>query len=114
MTDNELADFKQQLLTLRDSLMLNQKLGQPATDTVQLDQTSVGRVSRIDAIQSQFMAVETTRLRQQHLRQIVTALALVESGDYGFCSGCDAVIDPKRLAIDPAATFCVPCASRSE
>ena len=42
-----------------------------------LDQSSVGRVSRIDAMKSQSMAIETTRLRQQHLRQIITALALI-------------------------------------
>ena len=114
MTDDELAHFKQQLLTQRDNLMASQQLGQAATDTVILDQSSVGRVSRVDAMQSQSMAIETTRLRQQQLRQIVTALALIESGDYGFCVGCDAEIDPKRLAIDPAVTYCVPCASRME
>ncbi len=114
MTDDELAHFKQQLLSQRDSLMASQELGQSATDTVILDQSSVGRVSRVDAMQSQSMAIETTRLRQQQLRQIVTALALIESGDYGFCAGCDNEIDPKRLAIDPSVTYCVPCASRVE
>ena len=114
MTDDELNRFKILLVEQRDDLMASQQLGQSATETVVLDQSSVGRVSRIDAMQSQSMAIETTRLRQQHLRQVITALALIESGDYGFCTECDNEIDTKRLEIDPAATQCVPCASRLE
>jgi DnaK suppressor protein len=114
MTDDELTLFKQQLLQQRDTLMASQQLGQSATETVELDQSSVGRVSRIDAMQSQSMAIETARLRQQQLRQIITALALIESGDYGFCVECDTEIDVNRLAIDSAATRCVACASRLE
>ena len=77
MTDDELNRFKILLVEQRDDLMASQQLGQSATETVVLDQSSVGRVSRIDAMQSQSMAIETTRLRQQHLRQIITALALI-------------------------------------
>ena len=114
MNDDELTRFKTLLLQQRDTLMASQQLGQSATETVALDQSSVGRVSRIDAMQSQSMAIETTRLRQQQLRQITTALAMIESGDYGFCTECDTEIDVKRLAIDPAAMQCVACASRLE
>ena len=114
MNDGELNRFKTLLLQQRDTLMASQQLGQSGTETVALDQSSVGRVSRIDAIQSQSMAIETTRLRQQQLRQITTALAMIESGDYGFCTECDTEIDVKRLAIDPAAMQCVACASRLE
>ena len=114
MNDAELNRFKTLLLQQRDTLMASQRLGQSATETLALDQSSVGRVSRIDAIQSQSMTIETTRLRQQQLRQITTAIAMIESGDYGFCTECHAEIDVKRLSIDPAAMQCVPCASRLE
>ena len=114
MNDGELNRFKTLLLQQRDTLMASQQLGQSATETLALDQSSVGRVSRIDAIQSQSMTIETTRLRQQQLRQITTAIAMIESGDYGFCTECHAEIDVKRLSIDPAAMQCVPCASRLE
>ncbi len=114
MTDNDIQRFKQLLEEQRDELMASQQMAQSATETVELDQASVGRVSRMDAMQSQSMAVETTRLRQQQLRKISSALALIESGDYGFCSVCDDEINPKRLEIDPASTMCVPCASKQE
>ena len=114
MNDAELNRFKTLLLQQRDTLMASQQLGQSATETLALDQSSVGRVSRIDAIQSQSMTIETTRLRQQQLRQITTAIAMIESGDYGFCTECHGEIDVKRLSIDRAAMQCVPCASRLE
>lgn len=114
MTNEELHALKQQLLDQQTGLMNSQSLGQAATDTVILDQSSVGRVSRIDAMQSQSMAIETARLRQQQLRQITLALARIASADYGYCDGCDIEIDLKRLAISPAANYCVSCASQRE
>jgi DnaK suppressor protein len=114
MNDTDLQKFKQLLEVQRDELMASQQMAQGATKTVELDQASVGRISRMDAMQSQSMAVETTRLRQQQLRKIASALALIESGDYGYCSLCDNEINLKRLEIDPASTMCVPCASRQE
>ncbi len=114
MDNTNLQKFKQLLEAQRDRLMNSQQMAHSSTETVELDQASVGRVSRMDAMQSQSMAVETTRLRQQQLRKISSALALIESGDYGFCSVCDDEINPKRLEIDPASTMCVPCASKQE
>ena len=114
MNNTDQLKFKQLLEAQRDELMASQQLAQSSTETVALDQASIGRVSRMDAMQSQSMAVETTRLRQQQLRKISTALALIESGDYGYCSVCDDEINPKRLKIDPASTMCVPCASKQE
>ncbi len=113
--DNETIEkFKHILIEQRDSLLSAQQLAQDSTGIVELDQSSVGRVSRVDALQSQSMALEGSRLRQQQLRKISTALALIDSGDYGYCESCDQAIDVRRLEIDPAATLCVPCASRRE
>lgn len=114
MNDTDLQKFKQLLEKQRDQLMSFQDLAQSSTQTVTLDQSSFGRVSRGDALQSQSMAIETTRLRQQQLRKISTALALIDSGDYGYCAVCDKDIDLRRLEIDPASTMCVPCASKQE
>lgn len=111
---SQLNHFKQQLLSQRDTLMASQKMAQSASEPVELDQSSVGRVSRVDAMQAQSMSIEATRLRQQQLRKITMALALMESGDYGYCQRCDEEIDPRRLAIDPAVTECVPCATQQE
>ena len=114
MNDAELDKFHQLLHTQCDELKASLQLAQQSTATVELDQASVGRVSRGDALQAQSMAVETSRLKQQQLRKISMALSLIESGDYGYCKICDQEIDHRRLEIDPASTMCVPCASQQE
>lgn len=77
---------------------------------VELDQSSVGRLSRMDAMQVQAMAQETERRRHFDLKRTQTALERLDAGDYGFCLGCDEEIPVKRLEFDPALTTCVDCA----
>ncbi len=83
-------------------------------DPVTLDQQSVGRLSRMDAMQGQAMAQEAERRRLRDSLRIVEALKRLDDGDYGNCIECDEKIAPKRLEIDPAAALCIKCASRSE
>lgn len=77
---------------------------------VELDQSSVGRLSRMDAMQVQAMAQETERRRHLDLQKAQTALERLDAGDYGFCLGCDEEIPVKRLEFDPAVATCVDCA----
>jgi len=79
-------------------------------DAVELDQTSVGRVSRIDAIQQQAMALATQRNRALDLTRIDAALVRLDDGTYGDCLSCGEPINPARLKFDPAVPICVGCA----
>ncbi len=78
---------------------------------VTLDQQSVGRLSRMDALQGQAMAKAEEERRQQRLRLIDAALQRIDEGDYGYCVWCGDDIPAKRLAFDPAAAQCVDCAN---
>ena len=80
---------------------------------VVLDQQTVGRLSRIDAIQVQQMAQATEARRKDRLRRIRGALKRIEDGVFGACLECGEDIAPKRLALDPAATHCIDCAGLS-
>jgi len=82
-----------------------------ARDTVALDQQSVGRVSRIDALQQQAMAEATERNRANELIRIEAAFLRLDNDEYGYCERCGDAIPDKRLAIDPGAQTCVKCAS---
>ncbi|MHA1152555.1 MAG: TraR/DksA family transcriptional regulator [Alphaproteobacteria bacterium] len=84
-----------------------------ARRTVELDQSRVGRLSRMDALQAQAMSVETDRRRKVELQQIEAALGRLEDGDYGTCVGCGEAIAPKRLALNPTAPVCFDCAQSS-
>ncbi|MBF0193495.1 MAG: TraR/DksA C4-type zinc finger protein [Magnetococcales bacterium] len=83
-------------------------------DPVELDQTKVGRLSRMDAIQMQSMAQETQRRRELELLRIKGALLRIENGDYGYCIKCDEPINEKRLNLEPAIPTCIGCARSSE
>ncbi|HCY56702.1 MAG TPA: molecular chaperone DnaK [Oceanicaulis sp.] len=76
---------------------------------VELDQQSIGRVSRIDSLQVQAMAQASERRRTARRRQLQDALSRLETGEFGWCDECGEAIAVKRLEIDPAVTRCVDC-----
>lgn len=88
-----------------------QSLTQAAEDasTVELDQTSVGRLSRMDAMQQQAMAKERQQRLRLRQRQLLAAQDRVSQGVYGRCCECDEDIDLDRLQQDPAVVFCMAC-----
>ena len=77
---------------------------------VALDQQSVGRVSRMDAMQVQAMAQSVEARRRARLPLIDAALRRLDTGEYGYCIDCGERIPAKRLAIDPTIARCVDCA----
>jgi len=79
---------------------------------VTLDQQSVGRVSRIDAMQSQAMAAAQERQRATDIVRIDQALRRIEADEFGYCVECGEEIAVKRLEIDPTAALCISCAGR--
>lgn len=105
--------FRQQLLDLRSELQELETLSAEACKPVELDQSMVGRLSRIDAMQGAQMAQEASRRRQQQLARIVGALARIDSDDYGYCILCDEDISIGRLGIDPTYSLCIHCAEKA-
>ena len=114
MDPDRIEVFRQQLLALRTELNRAEETGHAAEATVQLDQTRVGRLSRMDAMQGQAMSRETGRRRRLLLREIDAALARCDAGDYGECLECGEDIDPRRLEAAPANPHCITCAQALE
>jgi DnaK suppressor protein len=108
------SHFRQILLELRKELAAVEKAGEQAAETVELDQTRVGRLSRMDALQNQAISIEVQRRREIQLRQIDKALSRLEAGEFGFCATCGEEISPGRLEFDPTATLCIECATKAE
>ncbi|MBC8267905.1 MAG: TraR/DksA family transcriptional regulator [Rhodospirillaceae bacterium] len=107
----DLAALKKQLLAQRQEILADAQSSEQARQPVELDQTSVGRLSRMDALQDQAMALETDRRRHVELQHIESALARIADGSFGECQNCGEDIAPKRLQIDPTAPVCIDCAS---
>ena len=114
MDDAQLALFRAQLIALRDELAATAEAAEEAARPVELDQTLMGRLSRMDAMQGQEMAKANQQRRQLQAKRIEVALQRIEDGDYGLCRQCDEAIDPRRLAFDPTTLLCLACASANE
>jgi DnaK suppressor protein len=73
--------------------------------------SSIGRLSRVDAMQQQQMRLALVRQRKDELARLENALNMVASGKYGVCNGCGEDIPDNRLEAVPDAQMCVPCLS---
>ena len=82
MRDNKI---KASLQALQQQLIAEQAVGREAADTVELDQSRLGRLSRMDALQQQAMSQALNQRREIELQKISSALRRLESGDYGSC-----------------------------
>ena len=114
LTDAQLQQLRQDLLALRDSLTELIETSKEGTKPVTLDQSSVGRVSRIDAIQVQQMAVANRRQHELRLRQVAQAISAIERDEYGYCRRCEEPIGYRRLEARPESAFCVRCQGATE
>lgn len=109
-----LKRFEDLLLALQAETLGVADLVEGSARPVTLDQNSVGRLSRMDAIQGQALAQATVERQQQLLNKIEAALERIDSGDYGLCLACDQPIAEPRLAADLTAEFCIDCAKMHE
>ena len=112
MTKLNLTEIEKRLVAEKVILLETETTAKAASQTVVLDQTSVGRVSRMDAMQGQAMAIETAQRRALRLTQIAAALNRLAADEYGFCLDCDEAINPKRLEFDPEVSRCITCADK--
>ncbi len=110
--DIDTGFFREQLERRLEELTELCESSADASKPVALDQSKVGRLSRMDALQGQAMAVETARRREAEIARIKAALARIDSDEYGYCLRCEEDIPQKRLASDPSATLCVECARK--
>ena len=102
---------------IRDQLASLQEQESDSTDsaaTVELDQSRVGRLSRMDAMQSQAMHAESLRRVRLQIQALKRALSRIDSDDFGLCEACDEEIAADRLRLNPAAVLCIRCAEKME
>ncbi len=111
MGKGQIAAFRKGLMAALEALDAEDELGKDGQKTVVLDQQSVGRLSRMDALQQQAMAKATQGRRAQSRARIQAALARIDEGEFGYCTECGEEIPIKRLELDPTVPTCVSCAA---
>jgi DnaK suppressor protein len=109
MDQKQQESFRIKLKDLAQEIQEDLSTNQDSTKTVELD-TSIGRLSRMDAMQSQQMALELRRRQQNQLQRVESALQRIDKGSYGKCGRCHKDITIDRLDIQPDAVLCVGCA----
>jgi DnaK suppressor protein len=109
-----MESLKRKLIEMREELERIAATGDASAAVVELDQSKVGRLSRMDAMQAQAMAQASEKRRKEKLREIAAALKRIDEADYGTCENCGEPINPRRLEADPTARLCIECASASE
>ena len=107
----ELAALRAALVTRLEALHAASETTADNRRPVELDQTSVGRLSRMDAMQGQAMALATERRRHDEARRVEAAIKRIDEGEYGACISCGEEISAKRLGVDPIIPTCIRCAS---
>jgi len=108
MTEEE---AREKLLARRAELEEEGLISSESRAPVTLQQDSVGRLSRMDALQQQAMAQATQRRREAEQRRIRAALVRLDEGEWGYCLTCGEEIAEARLSHDPSVAQCVGCAS---
>lgn len=106
----DLDFYRRMLLDRRAELHAEDAAAATDRAPVALDQESVGRLSRVDALQVQAMAQAQQRRRQSEQAAIDAALRRIDEDEYGYCLTCGDDIAEARLANAPAVTLCIDCA----
>ena len=109
MTAERQAHHRKRLLALEKEIQADLADSKDASGVVELD-TAIGRLSRMDAMQNQQMALELRRRQEQQLQRIANALKRIAQNRYGLCGKCKQPIAEERLELSPDVVMCVKCA----
>lgn len=108
------AQVRKKLTALLEETVAAAETGDDSGQAVELDQSRIGRLSRMDALQAQAMSRAAARRRSENILRIRAALKRLDEDEYGRCVRCGEAINPKRLELDPATALCIGCAASAE
>lgn len=105
----ELAEARAELERVLGKLERSMRTTEDAMRPVELDQSAVGRLSRMDSLQNQSLTRNLQERERVKLAHVTAALARMEAGTYGCCTECGADIPFERLLIFPETPACAAC-----
>lgn len=106
---DQLAELRTLLEKELGALEKSMRISEEALKPVELDQTAVGRLSRMDSLQNQGMTRNLHEREQSKLAKLQAALKRVEAGQYGLCTVCHRALPYGRLLVFPEAESCARC-----
>lgn len=109
LTVDQLIDLELRIQEEIDHLQKDMDASAEEREAVSPDR-SIGRLSRLDAMQMQEVAKDAQRRREERLQLLEAARDRMDEGEYGNCEVCHEAIPWPRLEAQPEATRCGKCA----
>ena len=109
LTESQIAEFRDELEQQFAKLKKSMTVTDEALKIVELDQGAVGRLSRMDSLQSQGLAKGLRERESARLGLIQEALRRLDAGTYGVCIVCGGAVAAERLFVFPESGTCVRC-----
>ena len=107
---DQISTIRNELLRALNKLERSLKISGESARPRDLEQDTVGRLSRIDALQNAGLTAKLEDRERAQLGQVVEALRRIEDGTYGACQGCGGTISMERLMVFPETLACDRCA----
>ena len=108
LTSDQIAQLREELRRNLSRLERSMKVNGNGRAT-EIDQSAVGRLSRIEALQNAGLTQNLQDRERQQLEEVVAALHRLEEGSYGLCTACHAPIRFERLLVFPETRTCGSC-----
>ena len=108
LEESELTELREELERQLAKLKKSMTVTDEALEIVELDQSAVGRLSRMDSLQNQSLAQGLRERETVSLALIQEAIRRLDAGTYGVCTDCGAEVDFGRLSVFPEAATCAP------
>ncbi|MDH3298023.1 MAG: TraR/DksA family transcriptional regulator [Gemmatimonadota bacterium] len=109
MDEQQLAELRATLAAELTRLEQSMNTTAEGLKPVELDQTAVGRLSRMDELQNQAMTRNLHERQEMKLAGLTQALNRIEDGTYGTCTECGGEIPLARLEVFPETATCMEC-----
>lgn len=103
--------LKEKIISLIEECEIAIQLMDESTKPI-TPENSIGRLSRMDAINSKGVADAAKSNKKKRLAQLKVALSKIEDPQFGNCANCGNTIQEARLMYMPESVYCVRCASR--
>ncbi len=98
--------IERKLRLTREKIVQMEEMTKPVTP-----ENSIGRISRMDAINNKSVMEAALRTARQELDDLEYAEKHIDDPEFGICQRCEKPIDVKRLMIMPGARRCMRCAN---
>ena len=96
---------EQKIIRAKKKILDYKELTQPIKP-----ENSLGRVSRMDAINNKSVVEVALRRAEENLAALFSALENLHKEDFGICKNCSCQIPAGRIVLKPESPYCVNCA----